>query len=61
MKKKENKTCFILYTISSSMFLLAALMQFLNENIVLAICNLGSSVCFGSLSYIYYKKYKGEK
>ena len=59
-KKKENKTCFILYTISSSLFLLTAVMQMYYEN-TLAISNLGLSICFGSLAYIYYKKFKGEK
>lgn len=61
MKKKENKTCFILYTISSSLFLFAFVMQIFNEDMAMAISNLGLSVCFGSLAYLYYKRYKGEK
>ena len=63
MKKnssKENKTCFILYTISSSLFLLTAVMQYFSND-TLAISNLGLSICFGSLAYIYYKKFKEQE
>lgn len=63
MKKnssKENKTCFILYTISSSLFLLTAVMQYFSND-TLAISNLGLSICFGSLAYVYYKKFKEQE
>lgn len=61
--KKEYKICFILYTISACLFALTGIMTIIEEGIskMTGITDLGLSIAFGSLAFLYYKKYKKEK
>ncbi|MBO6195392.1 MAG: hypothetical protein J6O56_03485 [Bacilli bacterium] len=61
--KKENKICFILYTISSCLFLFTGIMILVEKgrNVNLGITDIGLSITFGSLAIMYYKKYKNSK
>ena len=58
--KKENKICFILHTISSVLFTLSGLIRIFNTGFTewQGITNIALGITFGSLAYIYYKKYK---
>ncbi len=58
--KKKNKTCFILYSISSVLFALSGVLLLLNEN-RLSIAYFSLSICFICIAYMYFKKYKKEK
>ncbi len=61
--KKENKICFILYTISSILFALSGIMIIIESGLskMTGISDISLSICFGSIAYLYYKKYKNEK
>ena len=61
-RKKEYKVCFILNAISSFLFAFTGIMMLIdNVKNMTGITNIGLSVTFGSLSYLYFKKYKEEK
>ncbi len=61
--KKENKICFILDTITSVLFLAAGISIIVSKgsNMMYGITNIGLSITFGCLAFMYYKKYKKEK
>lgn len=66
MKKntnKEDKICFILNTITSIIFLITGILNLVTEgvNVWNGITNIALSVTFGSLAYMYFKKYNAEK
>ena len=60
--KKENKLCFILYLITSILFLVSGIINLVDEglNNMTGISNMALSVTFASLSIIYYIKYRKE-
>ena len=59
--KSEDKTCFILHTISSVLFALSAILILVNDGFSwMALTYIGLSITFGSLAVIYFKKYKSE-
>ncbi len=58
--RKENKITFILYLIASICLFASAVFGFIDKN-NMAIANLGLGVCFLSLSFVYFEKYKKDK
>ena len=58
--KKEEKICFILYTITSLLFILTGISILVENgfNGWSGITNIALGVTFGSLAFMYYKKYK---
>ena len=62
VSKKEAKLCYILYTISSVLFLLSGIANLIDKGINnwLGITNVALSITFGSLAYLYCKKYKSD-
>ena len=63
MKKSENKTCFILHSITAFLFTLTGILRITTEGWkeMMGISNLCLGITFASLAYTYYKKYKDEK
>ena len=58
--KKEAKICFILYTLTSCVFLLTGIMNLVDNgfNGLTSITDIALSVTFGSLACMFFKKYK---
>ena len=63
MTKKQEKSCFILYTFTSLIFLITGIAILVSEsnNLWIGISNTALGVTFGSLAYIYFKNYKSSK
>ena len=65
MKKNngnENKLCFILHSISASLFTVSGILNLVNKgfNDWFGYSGIALGVTFGSLAFIYYKKFKEE-
>ena len=62
-RKKENKICCILHSFSSFLFTASGITLLVTKGIIewTGITNIALGITFGSLAYIYYKKYKEEK
>ena len=58
--KKENKLCFILYTITSLLFLATGISNLFTKRLGewTGFIGIALGVTFGSLAIMYYKKYK---
>ena len=61
--KRDNKLCFILYTISSLLLIAIGIFILTDKGFSdwNGITNIALGITFGSLAFIYYKKYKSEK
>ena len=61
--KKENKACFIINSISSLLFIISGVSIFVEKGISewSGITDIALGITFGSLAYLYFKKYKEEK
>ena len=61
-KKKENKICFILYTITSLIFTSTGITILATNGFDWhVLTNIALAVTFGSVAFMYFKKYKEEK
>ena len=60
---KEDKLCFILHTISATLFMATGIIQLVINGFGawIAISNIALGITFGSMAYMYYKKYKSAK
>ena len=60
--KKEEKICFILNTITALLFTVSGIARIVSDGFEWnGITNIALGVTFGSLAYMYYKKYKESK
>ena len=61
--KKQNKLCAILDLVAAILFTLSGITIIMTDGLqtMLGIVGIALGVTFGSLTYIYYKKYKEEK
>lgn len=60
--KNNDKLCFILHLISACLFGLSGILRIVSDGFEFSgITNIALGITFGSLSYMYYKKYKEEK
>lgn len=59
--KKENRTCFILWTIAAIAEFVSAIIGFITENGVISYLSLVLGFCFLTFAIMYFGKYKKEK
>ena len=61
-KKANNKVCFILYTISASLFLFTGIMILIEDGFknLNSVTDIALSITFGSLALLYFRRYKEE-
>ena len=62
-KKKRNKICTILYTISSILFMISGITFLVNKGFSewTWITGVALGITFGCLAFMYFKKFKEEK